>query len=392
MTMKQSSRIESIDIFRGFTIFMMVFVNDLAGVRGLPAWMGHALPGQDWMTFVDVVFPAFLFIVGMAIPFAVGNRISKGQTMIQIMRHSSVRIFGLLILGFFMVNAEEMNREANLIPRSIWNILLYISAIMIWNQYPKVEDWKRHLFRGMQAVGIVTLIFLWFTFRKGVDGNMGMTPSWWGILGLIGWAYAIAMAVYLVLKEDQLAIAAVLATFIIAVTGLKSEASNLPSWLTLFRGQANHLSHASLTLAGMLLGIWVKERDHKKFFTRAVFMTVFLFVAGYFLRPIHGIAKNGATPSWVLYSAGFCCITYMLMYWLADVKHWKRWATFLKPAGTNPLLTYILPFIFYAAIGYSFLPSALKEGAPGFIRSVIFSFFILGVAAILTRARVRLHL
>ena len=53
------------------TILVMIFVNDLAGVRGAPAWMKHIHPSDaDGMTFVDVVFPAFLFIVGTSIPSA----------------------------------------------------------------------------------------------------------------------------------------------------------------------------------------------------------------------------------------------------------------------------------------------------------------------------------
>ena len=75
--MKQSSgRIASIDALRGLTILVMIFVNDLGGVIGAPAWMKHYFPyDADGMTFVDVVFPAFLFIVGMSIPFAIGKKI-----------------------------------------------------------------------------------------------------------------------------------------------------------------------------------------------------------------------------------------------------------------------------------------------------------------------------
>ena len=75
--MNRSNRILSIDIFRGLTIFLMVFVNDLAGVSDIPAWMKHVPADFDGMTFVDVVFPAFLFIVGMAVPFAVKNRLER---------------------------------------------------------------------------------------------------------------------------------------------------------------------------------------------------------------------------------------------------------------------------------------------------------------------------
>ena len=63
-------RILSIDAFRGLTILVMVFVNQLAGVSGVPQWARHMKADADAMSFVDVVFPAFLFIVGMSIPFA----------------------------------------------------------------------------------------------------------------------------------------------------------------------------------------------------------------------------------------------------------------------------------------------------------------------------------
>src|ERR1700710_2086941 len=68
-------RIVSIDALRGFVMFMMIFVNDLAGApeKIVPDWMVHFSDrhhGGSGMTFVDLVFPAFLFIVGMSIPFA----------------------------------------------------------------------------------------------------------------------------------------------------------------------------------------------------------------------------------------------------------------------------------------------------------------------------------
>ena len=75
-----ASRIVSIDIFRGLTIAVMIFVNELAEVRGLPWWTYHAHANQDVMTYVDMVFPFFLFIVGMSMPLSVEQRIAvKGE-------------------------------------------------------------------------------------------------------------------------------------------------------------------------------------------------------------------------------------------------------------------------------------------------------------------------
>ncbi len=54
-----ATRLASIDIFRGLTIAVMIFVNELAGVRGLPWWNYHMKANVDAMTYVDMVFPFF---------------------------------------------------------------------------------------------------------------------------------------------------------------------------------------------------------------------------------------------------------------------------------------------------------------------------------------------
>ncbi|HRN54965.1 MAG TPA: DUF5009 domain-containing protein, partial [Agriterribacter sp.] len=102
----QPQRILSIDAFRGITILVMVFVNELAGVRDIPWWMKHVHADADAMTFVDVVFPAFLFIVGMSVPFALNNRIQKGDSFPRLQWHIVWRTLGLLVMGVFMVNGE----------------------------------------------------------------------------------------------------------------------------------------------------------------------------------------------------------------------------------------------------------------------------------------------
>lgn len=391
-----SQRLLSIDIFRGLTIFTMVFVNDLASVQDIPAWMKHAGAHEDTMTFVDVVFPAFLFIVGMAIPLSMKARGAKGQSFLEIGKHILIRTFGLLVLGVFMVNSDEMNEEATLIPAGLWKVSFYVSAILIWNQYPKVERNKQLLFRALQIMGIICLLLLIPLFRKGDAGITGMTPSWWGILGLIGWAYLISTIVYMVFKDNLTALVGILGIFILLCMGLRSETLVLPTGLGWLKGQAGNIAHASLCLAGMILSLLLMENSPadtpRKRIQWMVVIGIIFLIGGYFTRPFFGISKILATPSWVLYCAAICCFLFPLIYWLVDVKNYHKWANFLTPAGKNPLLTYILPPIIYAITGYLYAPELFNSGMLGIIRALLFSFFVLGVAGILTKWRIRLHL
>src|SRR4051812_8165327 len=66
-------RLTSLDAYRGFVILIMTWVNFIGEMPGIPAWLKHAPATQDGFTFPDLVFPGFLFIVGIAIPLALGK-------------------------------------------------------------------------------------------------------------------------------------------------------------------------------------------------------------------------------------------------------------------------------------------------------------------------------
>jgi heparan-alpha-glucosaminide N-acetyltransferase len=104
----QPLRITSIDALRGFVMFMMIFVNYLSGAgKIVPDWMVHFSDrhrGGSGMTFVDLVFPAFLFIVGMSVPLALGGRMAKGQPVWRSLGHVAIRTLSLLCIGILMVH------------------------------------------------------------------------------------------------------------------------------------------------------------------------------------------------------------------------------------------------------------------------------------------------
>ena len=95
--MKDSNRVISIDVFRGLTILIMVFVNDVASVKGLPWWTYHIPGGEQGLTYVDIVYPAFLFIVGMSIPIAIEKRLAIGHSKLRLISHILIRTWSATI-------------------------------------------------------------------------------------------------------------------------------------------------------------------------------------------------------------------------------------------------------------------------------------------------------
>jgi hypothetical protein len=105
---QRPARVTSIDAARGLVMFTMIFVNDIAGVshKVVPDWLRH-FKGRSGMTFVDLVFPAFLFIVGMSIPSALGGRLRAGEPVWKTLLHVVARTLSLLLIGILMVNDES---------------------------------------------------------------------------------------------------------------------------------------------------------------------------------------------------------------------------------------------------------------------------------------------
>src|SRR6202453_3753857 len=130
-----SSRVTSIDALRGFVMFMMIFVNDLAGApeKIVPDWMAHFSDRHkegSGMTFVDMVFPAFLFIVGMSIPFALGGRLRAGVPWWKTILHVAGRTLALLSIGILMVNDESPGPNMSGLSPTLWSVFMYLSAML----------------------------------------------------------------------------------------------------------------------------------------------------------------------------------------------------------------------------------------------------------------------
>src|SRR3954470_2206922 len=155
-TTLHAPRVTSIDVFRGLTMIVMIFVNALAEVKGLPWWTYHAPGRADLMTYVDMVFPAFLFILGMAVPLAVEQRLKKNPSHPHLWLHAVMRSLSLLMLGLILANASAGDPALIHMKPSVWALLALTGAILFWMVYPKNES-RKSLYAVLRYSGLVLM-------------------------------------------------------------------------------------------------------------------------------------------------------------------------------------------------------------------------------------------
>lgn len=393
-----TGRIASIDVFRGLTMMVMVFVNNLAGVRGLPWWTYHAHMQQNVMTYVDMVFPFFLFIVGMSMPIAIAGRLKRSPSYVSLWRHILSRSIGLVVLGLILANAEKGDAVRMGLSTAAWTLLGLTGAILFW-LVPSRNPRYARIFLGMRIVGFLMIVGVFAIFRRTTHGAAAWIDfSYPEILGLIGFAYLSVALLYLSTRRwlwAPLAWFVALTAFCALTT---AHIIRLPRPLPLYFWPFGQGSSASMVMAGLVTSIIFLGKHRWQSLRQKMWLAlgfaVATFVAARILAPL-GISKMRATPTWCLANVGASVLCFMLLYWICDVMGKTRWAFFAKPAGENTLLTYLLPDIYSyltALVGFTYLDRYFQTGASGVIGAIVFTFVILAVSAVLTRMRIRLQL
>ena len=387
-------RLASIDIFRAVTMMLMIFVNDLWTLSGIPDWLGHVSAGEDGLGLADVVFPAFLFIVGLSIPMAIKARRKKGENNAQIIVHIAKRSFALIIMGLFMVNLENTSSELLPISKRAWQILMVVAIMLIWNDYRDKKAFGRVPEWILQVLGILILVGIAIIYRGGNPDNPGwMKVHWWGILGLIGWAYFFVSLIYLWIGDRILLISVALALlYFFNVNEETLWLGRLPRML-LVVSASNHASVLSGVLASLILTRAVEKERLSLFFAAGLGVSVALIAFGLFTRPEWGINKIGATPSWTAICAGISFLSFILFYLLTDRLGLVDWANVIKPAGRSTLTCYIVPYWFYPiflATIAAILPAVWFTGYLGIVKSLFFALLVIWITGLLERINIRL--
>ena len=396
--MTNYNRISSIDIMRGLTLVLMLFVNDL-NMNVAPAWLGHRVAEFDGMGLADWVFPGFLFIVGMAIPFAFSKRFSSGQSLYDVSRHILTRSLSLIIIGVLMLNSDRVNPELTGISKNLWAILMYVAVFLFWNDYPDKEN-KFFTVTGLRLLALAIFVFLIFKFRSGQSENNGsLITSWWGILGLIGWGYLVSAFTY-VLCRDSLLKTSLFALFFLIINMLSGW--KLLGFLNPVKPIFGVIIDGNvplIVLTGLIAGLIVKKiplQEFKKVIPVFIGLGILYLVSGFILRRWFIISKIQATPSWGMICSGISMLVFILLYWIADVKGKISWAEFLRPAGENSLTTYIAPDILYYLIWSSGIPLLIyKQSHEPLIvvaGSLIWAMLMVGLTAGLARLKIKLRI
>ena len=298
-----SQRLLSLDVMRGITIAGMIVVNT-------PGSWSHVYPPlqhADWhgLTPTDLVFPFFLFMVGVSITLAFNKRLAKGVSKAPLLTKTVKRTLIIFALAMFLALFPEFDfanlRVAGVLTRIA---VVYLICSLIFLQ---VRTWQ-----GIAVLSAVLLVAYWLMMVlipvPGV-GPANLEPG----TNLAAWLDNIAMPgrLYRETWDPE----GLLSTIPAVVTGLTG------------------------ILAGYL--IQSKKSGEHKIIWMMVIGTALCALA-YLWDQVFPINKNLWSSSYVLASSGMAALLLGSMYWLIDVLKYQRWTPFFVAFGMNAITAYVL--------------------------------------------------
>ena len=346
------NRLLSLDVFRGMTIAGMVLVNNPGTWSAIYPPLQHA----EWhgTTPTDLVFPFFLFIVGISITLALGKRVESGG----INKDIYLKIFRRSLLIF--------------------------------------------------ALGLFLTIFPFYNFTKGEWFDFS-TLRIMGVLQRIAVCYLVASLIFVRTNWKQQAIIAgsllliywALMTLInvpgCEITSFNDKACNLAAYFDRLILTENHIYKAAkvfdpegllstipaiaTTLAGVLCGHWLRrEKDDNEKVAALFFFGVTAMAFGWIWSFWFPLNKPLWTSSYVVYTAGLALCFLGFCYWLIDIKGYRKWAKPFLIFGVNALALFVFSGLLSKLMGII----KFGTGAEGKIISLqgwIFSSIFLPFAA-----------
>jgi predicted acyltransferase len=321
-----SERIVSIDALRGFDMFWIIgggtVLESLIHVWKNPVTetIHTQLEHVDWQGFhfEDLIFPLFLFIMGVVLPFSISRRRQRGQSLPMLYLHILKRSIVLILLGLIFNDLQNFD-------------------------FPKMR--------------------------------------WLGVLQRIGLCYFFAsiLVVHTKWRTQAIFISAVLilywlATALIPVpgfgAGVITKEGCLSSYIDqqlipgeLYYGSGDNeglistLPAICTVLIGSLAGLWLRsDRSGSRKAAGLAVAGLACVVIGYLWGFVFPIIKIIWTSSYTLFSGGLCLMLLALFYWIIDVKGYRKCTIFFVVIGVNPITIYFLQrFVDFGGIAEFFL-------------------------------------
>lgn len=391
---KALSRVRSIDAFRAFIMFLMIFVNDIEDIPNTPLWIHHVAEDVDGVGLADIIFPAFLFIVGLSIPFALQNRSAQRRNLpLHIIKRSAV----LMFWGFLFTNLETYDVKSTLIQRGTWQYLAIFSMFFIFLDY----SWLKHAWvkYALRSIGVLLLIFLAAIYKSEDPEQPWLHFTWWGILGLIGWAYLYGALIFH-FSNGRLWIQVTAWAFFVLFNvfshlGFTDFLNPFFPYIWL----AGNGAMQAFTMAGVVVAAFYRYaltgNKMPVFWFTVAGMSLLLGLFGLIVRDsTGGLSKAFETPAWVSTSTAFCVWCYLLFVFIVDVKQKYNWVKPIEAAGIATLTCFMLPDIFYSWFETTDLdyPDLVKDGAGGILRGFVFAFLIVWMTTLLLKIKIRLKI
>jgi predicted acyltransferase len=355
-------RLISLDVFRGFTILMMTIVNN----PGSWATVYPPLLHSDWngCTPTDLVFPFFIFIMGVAVSFAMPTKNFDNTTFNKILIRS-LRMFCLGMFFNFFGKIQLFGLDG--IPLLIGRIIITISVgyALMGSFNAKVKTYL--------AIGIfVTFLCLAYS---GIEAYQDVRLP--GVLQRIGIVYFVISLLYLktTLKTQIIVASTILLAYwaimtLIPVPGIGlanlDKETNLASWMdSIFL--KNHVWAVTKTwdpegilstipaiasgIIGLLIGQLLNRPLPKLEIVKKMGIAgIILIILGLLWSVTFPLNKSLWTSSFVLYTSGIAILSLTIFYYVIDVANYKKWTKLFLVWGVNPMIVFFFSEIIPQAL------------------------------------------
>jgi len=339
---KKQLRLISLDVFRGLTVALMILVNSPGNEKPY-TWLDHS-PWDGW-TLADLVFPFFIFIVGVSLAFTLNKALQNN-------------------LSFSQIFPKILKRS----------VILFLIGVLL-NAFPHHFDLGSiRVFGVLQRIAICYFIsaILFLTTRISTQAiiMLVLMVGYWLVMTMLPGPYDLT---------PQGNVAAYLDRVLFSSTHLYGKVFDP-------EGLLSTLPAISTTLLGNLTGAWLlSSHEHKKKIAGMTIAGFLALLSGWVWGLWFPINKALWTSSFVLWTGGLALLFLALCYWLIEVKTVKKWARPFEIFGINAMLAYVLHVVFLKIQALIKIPSS--DGSIGnmrlFITEQMFNWASLQNAALL---------